>query len=822
MEPSFSILLVEDRIEDAELIRSELTNAGILFTATRIETKEQFTKEILKPYDLILADYSLPQFSAMEALELLKAQKIQTPCIIVTGSMDEETAVECMKSGAADYVLKGHMPRLPSAVRAALENNLAEEAKRHTEKTLARLAKAVDTIKLGVTITDTKGRIVYTNPAEAQMHGYEVHELIGKDARIFAPHALWDPPKPEYIRQMRNWRREGVNVRKDGSIFPVRLISEAVMSPTLEPIGMVTICEDLTDIKRSEDELQKSEQKYRHLFERNLAGVYRTTASGIILDCNESFAKILGYDSPAEILTHSMFEFYYHSGKRKAFLEELRKKNALKNVESTLKKKGGTPVWVLENVSLLHKDPDTNDEVLEGTLIDITDWKHAQQRLQYIANYDELTDLPSRLLFIDRLKQAMVDAEDNKRLVAVMLLDLDRFKTINETLGHEAGDSILRQAARRLATILRAGDTVARLGGDEFTFAIRNLEDVQDVGEAAKRILTVFEKPFQRATQELYVTGSMGIAIYPMDDANIDNLLKDAETAMYNAKGQGRNNFQFFKAEMNLALLKQLSLETSLRRAFERNEFMLNYQPKVNARTGEITGSEALVQWRHPELGILTPSQFIPLAEETGLIVPLGEWVLRAACKENAAWLAAGYQPLTVAVNLSVRQFKQIDLAHTIEQILLETSFPGENLELEITETILMRESDKPLEKLQALKKLGIKISIDDFGTGFSSLSYLKHFPIDKLKIDRSFVRDIPDDLNNTAITRAIILLAHNLKQRVVAEGVETAEQLAFLQAEDCDEVQGYYFARPLSPEAFLQKFIENKTIASKLENSLS
>jgi len=524
---------------------------------------------------------------------------------------------------------------------------------------------------------------------------------------------------------------------------------------------------------------------------------------GVVLDCNEAFAKSLGYPSVEEIKSHRSQDFYHHPRRRESFLNKLQESHVLTNSQSLLKRKDGSPLWVLENVTLM-TDEDGR-QIIEGTMMDITDWKLAEERLDYLANYDQITDLPTRLLYTDRLKQAIIDAANHRRLVAVMLVDLDRFKTINDTLGHDAGDLLLRQVAQRLATTVQAGDTVGRTGGDEFTIIQRDLENVQQAADMAQKILTTLEKPFRLQGRNYYVGASIGISVFPLDDENVDSLLKNAETAMYKAKQEGRKNYQFFTADMQLTLLKQLSLENNLRHALENNEFRIEYQPKVNLRTGAIMGAEALLKWDHPQLGLVSPTQFIPLAEETGSITAVGEWVLRNACQQCKSWQHSPYHPVRVAVNLSAYQFRQQKLVDRIATILDDTGLRPQFLEIEITETVLMQSTPETLQRLRDLKSLGIHISIDDFGTGFSSLSYLKQLPIDSLKIDQSFVRDIPADSNDVAITRAIIVLAHTLQLNVIAEGVETQEQLQFLVAENCDEMQGFYFSRPIPSEKFAE-----------------
>ncbi len=438
------------------------------------------------------------------------------------------------------------------------------------------------------------------------------------------------------------------------------------------------------------------------------------------------------------------------------------------------------------------------------------DRERAEATVERQAHYDFLTNLPNRTTFRDRLTVALAQAARNRKMLAILFVDLDRFKTIVDTLGHATGDLLLRGVAERLRASLEEGDTLARLGGDEFVILLPQINRADRAVRVAQRILDAIKPPFHFERNELHITMSIGITLYPYDGEDADTLLRNADTALYRAKEQGRNNYQLYTPAMNARAFERLALENSLRKAVERREFLVYFQPQFDLQTETIVGVEALLRWQHPDLGIVYPSEFIGIAEETGLITQLGDWVLRTSCLQNKAWQKAGLPPMTVAVNLSGRQFQQQDLVESIARILKETGLDPSWLEIEITESIAMQNADYTNVVLRSLKGMGVRVALDDFGTGYSSLSYLKKFPIDTLKIDQSFVRDLTSDPNDAAIANAVIVLAHSLKLKVIAEGVELKEQETFLREHQCDMTQGFLFSMPL-PTAALEAFIRQK-----------
>lgn len=443
---------------------------------------------------------------------------------------------------------------------------------------------------------------------------------------------------------------------------------------------------------------------------------------------------------------------------------------------------------------------------ITGAVIVFHDVSAARQmslQLSHLAQHDSLTDLPNRMLLNDRLQQAITMAKRHGYRIAVLFMDLDRFKHINDSLGHVVGDQLLQAVAERLQRCVRESDTVGRQGGDEFVVVLSELEAAENAGISAAKLLAALTMPYHVGPHDVIVPVSIGVSIYPDDGENAETLIRNADTAMYHAKENGRNNYQFFRQEMNVRAAERQFIESSLRVALERKEFSLHYQPKVDLGTGAITGVEALLRWEHPERGFIPPAQFVSIAEDTGLILPIGQWVLSEACRQSREWLDAGFPPVPMAVNISAVEFRSKDFVESVRTILRESKLDPQCLELELTESVLMKHAELTIGMLKALKEIGVQLAVDDFGTGYSSLSYLRQFPIDSLKVDQSFVHEISSHKDDSAIVSAVISMGNSLKKRVIAEGVETREQLDFLTAEGCEEAQGYYFNRPMLADQF-------------------
>ncbi|MCG2584130.1 bifunctional diguanylate cyclase/phosphodiesterase [Massilia sp. TS11] len=558
-----------------------------------------------------------------------------------------------------------------------------------------------------------------------------------------------------------------------------------------------------TYIGEGRAELADSEARFRAAFGQAAVGLSLLDSAGRWLRVNQKLLDILGYAETDLLGSHYLaLACPDDPGSRHDALQLLEPGGQQHDVhEHCYLHRAGHRVWVRVTIARMEAGDGTQRYVAVSE--DISQRKAVEQRLDHLHHYDELTGLSNRALMIDRLSQAMTFAGRANRHVGVLFIDLDRFKYINDSLGHAAGDTVIIEAAQRLRRHLREGDTVARTGGDEFVVLMSDVVREDEVALQAQRLLDALRDPMHIFGHELAPVASMGISLYPKDGADTATLLMNADAALYRAKDHGRNQFAFYTEEMNARTLDRLRLESGLRQALARGELYLVYQPQMHIASGRITGVEALLRWRPAGQAEIPPSEFIPIAEETGLIESIGEWVLRTACAQMAAWRRAGLQPGRVAVNLSARQFRQRALQESVANILRETGCPPQALELEITESVIMENPEMAIHALEGLSQMGVALAVDDFGTGYSSLAYLKRFPIDALKIDRSFVRDITTDIEDAAIARAVIVLAHSLRLAVIAEGVETAEQLAYLHEQRCDQIQGYYLARPLSPEAF-------------------
>lgn len=554
--------------------------------------------------------------------------------------------------------------------------------------------------------------------------------------------------------------------------------------------------------------LGRAEEKYRAIFEDAVVGIFQCTPEGRPLSINRAFAEMLGFDSPAQLLTEVVnmeSELFMDSLLTQKLRHDLAEKGVVRGAEVQVYRRDQGKKWVLVNMRAV-RGGDGAVVLHEGTVEDVTDRKVAEERVQFLAYYDPLTGLPNRTLLHDRLQTALASAQRRNERVAVLFLDLDRFKVINDSLGHSVGDLLLQKVAERLKKFARAQDTVARIGGDEFIVTLTAIKDVPDAAVAAERILDTMTDEFVIQGRAFSVSCSMGISLFPDHGSNAESLIKNADAAMYSAKDCGRNNFRFFTDEMNTQVTERLMLENSLRLALERQELFLVYQPQMEIATQKIIGLEALIRWQPLGSSLIPPDKFIRVAENCGLILPIGEWVLRTACSHARKWQDEHLPALPIAVNVSAVQFRQPGFQDLVRRVLRETGVEAKYLELELTESVLLSNADVVFPVLKDLKEMGLKLAIDDFGTGFSSLSYLRQFPVSKLKIDRSFVHDVATNSDDAAIIEAIISMGRGLNIKVIAEGVENEDQMLFLRAHHCDQIQGYYCSRPLAASEVPEK----------------
>jgi diguanylate cyclase (GGDEF)-like protein/PAS domain S-box-containing protein len=700
-------------------------------------------------------------------------------------------------------------------------------------KDRSTIQRMTDNIQDVIFVLDMNLNYTYVSPSVKILMGYEPEEVLKQaplDAISLSSLDLASRTLSEVMELEKLEHKDTISrtlqleiKRKDGTNVWTETMVSFIRDKNQRPVGILGVMRDITERKKAESQrevmleaIRQGEEKYRTILESIQEGYFEVDLNGKFTFCNNSMSRLTGC-SKEELLGMNHKQFTNEETAKEVF-------QAFDNVYTTgepskgfdwqiIRKDGGE--GFIEASVTLQKDSSGKPTGFKGMIRDITERKRTEQQINYMATHDVLTGLPNRLMFNQLLNQAIRSAQRHKRQLAVFFIDLDRFKIINDSLGHEAGDRLLKEMARRFKKSLRSDDVVGRLGGDEFVILIEEVDELSQVALVAHKILTTTIQPMSLQGEECRVTASIGISIYPGNGTDEQTLIKNADMAMYFAKEEGRNNYQFYSKDIQSLSNKRFSIETNLRRALERNELSLKYQAKVDFKTGMITGVEALLRWKNLSIGLITPTQFIPVAEETGLIVPIGRWVMKTACAQNVAWQRQGLPPVCMAVNLSLRQLIDDNLLEDIKAALDDSGMAPNLLELEITESMVMHNPPRLIELLTNIKKLGVRLAIDDFGTGYSSLAQIQHFPIDTLKVDRSFIRNLAQDSENQAITQAIITMGKTLKLTVVAEGVETQEQKDFLRDLICDEMQGFYFSKPIAPDQF-GDLLRNNNIPSQ------
>lgn len=677
MEGPLRILIVEDAEADFRLIERHLRRHRLAVQCRRVATAEDLAAALAgEPIDLALVDYHVPGLQIEDSLERIRTDSPGLPVILMSGSIGEEAAVELLKQGVWDFVLKDRLARLVPAIERSLREVAQQRARREAEQQMRLAAVAFENTVEGILVADAEHRIISVNRAFTQITGHAPAQVLGQDVSVLGAdngdcglyERMWS-----WLKEHGNWHGEVHNRRRDGRTYAAWFNVAAVRAPNSD-------------------------------------------------------------------ISHYV-----------------------------------------------------------GVLTDISERKAAQARIEHMAQHDPLTDLPNRVLLADRMHQAIAQAERSQRGAAVLFVDLDHFKHINDSLGHSAGDRVLIEVARRIVDSVRASDTVGRLSGDEFVVLLPEIGGVEGVVRVVAGITSAITEPLQIEGNRIRMSASIGVSLFPKDGRDASALLTNADHAMYHAKTAGRATYRFFSPEMDAKARERFRVETDLREALARRQLQLFYQPQVDSMTTSVNGFEALLRWEHPERGLLLPGAFLGVAEETGLIVPIGEWVLKQACAQCSRWHAQGYRG-SVAVNLSARQFGQENLLQTVRETLEDTGLPGNFLEFELTESVLVEPTGATMQLLHELRRLGVRIAVDDFGTGYSSLSYLKRYPINTLKIAQPFVEEIAVESEARAIVQAIVTLARAMHLRTVAEGVEQAAQVQALRDIGVDSLQGYYFGRAVPP----------------------
>ncbi len=788
-QPATNVLLIDNDPESLPSVQSTL--ARISGVDVAIDHVEQLSSGLnlirRKKFDVVFLDHLAPELSMIEFYHRIHEISPGTLVVVFAESSKANIASEINSHASFEHLMVGKI-KTDVVERAILRVVERREMIAELETTRKRLQNILENNADALLALDSHGEVIFANPAAEQLFGFSSTDLIGEVVGF----PLIDGESQEI----------DIFDRKRGGIRTGEMRLAATEWGGRE--AFVASIRDITVRKESENSLKLSAK----VIDRASDGVMVTDVSGNILMVNPAFTRITGFREDDVI---GKKPSVLHSDKHDDHFYKELWRNLLASGqwqgEIWNRRKNGEAFLQRTTITAIH---DTSGAVVRYASLfsDITEQRENEQMIAYQAYHDALTGLPNRLLFLDRVKSSLSRIRREGKKLCIMFIDLDNFKRVNDSFGHNVGDMLLQGVAIRLISCLREGDTVSRHSGDEFTVLLEHIEEEEDAVKAASNVITALSESYLFKGEDLNSSVSVGLAIAPNDGEDPETLIKHADMAMYQAKERGKNQFQLFDHGMNERVTKRISFENQLKRAIERQEFTVYYQPKVSLSSNTISSAEALVRWTPPGGTVISPAEFIPIAEETGLIVPLGEWVLSRACEQMLRWHNNGHDSLVISVNLSARQLDQRNLPEIIQSTLLETGLPPDSLCMEMTESALTQNIDVTTENMLALKNMGIKISLDDFGTGYSSLSFLRRFPLDEIKIDQSFVRKLPSDPHDSAIAATIVSLAHYLNLRVVAEGVERDEQLEFFRSTGCHEVQGYLFSRPLPSNDF-EKLLE-------------